>query len=57
MRKVHLWFRNHIAELNEEMANADSFEKEEIRLKLVEAWKMQVIVSDFIDWDDNEEEE
>jgi len=43
--------------LNEEMANSDSFEKEEIRLKLVEAWKMQVIISDFIDWDDSEEEE
>jgi hypothetical protein len=57
MKKVHMWFRNHIMKLNEELANADSSEKEEIRVELVEAWKMQTIISDYIDWDEKDEDE
>jgi len=55
MKKVHLWFQNHISKLNEELANADSFEKQEIEAELKEAWQMQLLVSDLIDWDEKDE--
>lgn len=54
MKKVHLWFQNHISKLNEELANADSSQKEEIRVELNEAWEMLLLISEFIDWDEEE---
>ena len=58
MRKIHLFFCNLIAEINEELANTNSsFEREVLSLKLKEAWEMRLLSSEFIDWDSEDEEE
>ena len=44
MKEVLLWFENHISELNEELANADSYEKTEIEAELKTAIDMKRII-------------
>lgn len=57
MRKVHEFFCNMIAELNNEIPNINCPEKlGELITKLDEAWELRMIVSQSIDWDDNDEE-
>jgi hypothetical protein len=60
MQKVLLWFENHISELNEELANADSFEKTEIEAELKTAIDMKRIILKSIptleEWEKDEEE-
>jgi hypothetical protein len=50
MKKVHEFFCNLIVELNVELANADSFDEEDLNLKLKEAWELRMLVSEYIDW-------
>lgn len=54
MRKVHDFFCKLIAELNTEMTSNDHPEKNEIISKLDEAWEMRIILSQLIDWDNEE---
>ena len=49
MKKVYDFFVRLIAEINQEISNADSFEREELDEKLKEATKMWLIVSEYID--------
>ena len=56
MKKIHSFFCNLIAEINEELANTNSSEKEKLNLKLKEAWDLRLLVSEHIDWDSDEEE-
>ena len=57
MKKVYYFFCKLIAEINEELSNSDSCEREELDIKLKEATKMWLIVSEYIDWDDDSDEE
>jgi hypothetical protein len=61
MKKVLLWFENHISELNNSLAFAHSSEKEEIQNELKTAIDMKRIVLKSIptieEWEKDEDEE
>jgi len=53
MKKIHEFFCNLIVELNVELANADSFDEEDLNLKLKEAWELRMLISEYINWDED----
>ncbi len=56
MRKVHEFFCNMIAEIEGQLErNSCPWLQKQLQTKLDEVWEMKMIVSEFIDWDDNEE--
>lgn len=57
MKSVHRWIFNQIEQLERQLERCDlEFSKNVLQDKLEEAWEMLKIVSQSIDWDDNDEE-